>query len=132
MLQFDGMKLNYDFQDFNLTYCYEPSQREKLIVSAYYGMDNASLLDKQSVMDIGVRWSNLATALSYKHIFDDCVWHTDAHFSGFQNRVDVNESIINVNAGSKLASTGIKSFVNIPFGDKIAVLWLRLLPLSPS
>lgn len=119
MLQFEGMKLNYDFQDFNLTYCYEPSQRDKLIVSAYYGMDNASLLDKQSVVDVGIRWSNLATSLSYKHIFDNCVWHTDAHFSGFQNRVDVSESVINVDASSKLASTGIKSFVNISLGDKI-------------
>ena len=41
LLQFGGMKLNYDFQDFNFTYCYEPSQRDKLILSAYYGMDNA-------------------------------------------------------------------------------------------
>ena len=127
MLKFEGMQLDYEFQDFNLTYTCTPTNKDKLIVSGYYGMDNATLEDKQSVMDVGIRWSNLVTSVSYQHIFDNCVWKTNAYFSGFQNRVDVSESVINVDAGSKLASNGIKSYVDYFFKDsfllKVGVEW---------
>lgn len=118
LLKFEGMNLGYDFQDFNLTYSYTPSEREKLIISGYYGMDNIVLDDESGIMDVGVSWSNLGTSLSYSKDFDICNWATFVHFSGFQNKVDVSESIINVDAGSKLASTGVNSFVQFPLRDK--------------
>ena len=118
LLRFNTLGLSYDFQDFNMTYSYKPSKSDKLIVSAYYGMDKAILYDQHVVTDVGVHWSNLLTSISYEHVFDNSVWETNAHFSGFQNRVNVSESVIKVNAGSKLASTGVKSFVGFALSDK--------------
>lgn len=111
-LNFEGYQIQYEFQDFNATYSYRPTEKDELIISGYYGMDKLGVDDRISTVDIGVRWSNLATSLSWKHQFDKAVWNTNVHFSGFRNFVDVNEVTMHVNASSDLASTGVKSNLN--------------------
>ena len=118
-LNFEGYAINYDFQDFNATYSYRPTDRDELILSGYYGMDKLGVDDPISTIDIGVRWSNLATSLSWQHQFEKARWKTMAHFSGFRNFVDVNEVTMHVNASSDLASTGLKSIADIDICDNM-------------
>ena len=113
LLNFGGYQSNYDFQDFNATYSYRPTDSDELTLSAYYGMDRLDVNDSISTIDIGVRWSNLATSLSWQHQFGNASWRTQAHFSGFKNFVDVNELLMRVNASSALASAGVKSDVEV-------------------
>ncbi len=112
-LNFEGYAINYDFQDFNAAYSYRPTDRDELILSGYYGMDKLGVDDPISTIDIGVRWSNLATSLSWQHQFDKARWTTKAHFSGFRNFVNVAEVTMDVIASSALASTGLKSVADI-------------------
>ena len=113
LLNFVGYQTKYEFQDFNATYSYRPTDNDELTLSAYYGMDRLDVNDSISTVDIGVRWSNLATSLSWQHQFGNGSWRTQAHFSGFKNFVDVNELSMRVNASSALASTGVKSDVEV-------------------
>ena len=113
LLNFVGYQTKYDFQDFNVTYSYRPTDNDELTLSAYYGMDRLDINDSISTVDIGVRWSNLATSLSWQHQFGNGSWRTQAHFSGFKNFVDVNELSMRVNASSALASAGVKSDVEV-------------------
>lgn len=121
MLSFNGFKANYDFQDFNATYSYRPTKRDNLTLSAYYGRDKMALKDTISTMDVAVRWSNLATSLSWQHDFGKTQWNSVAHFSGFRNYVDVNEITMQVLASSDLASIGIKSYVEVDIMDNISL-----------
>ena len=122
LLKFNGYQAKYDFQDFNATYSYRPTDNDELTLSAYYGMDNLGVNDSISTVDIGVRWSNLATSLSWKHQFSNACWNTKAHFSGFKNFVDVNEIAMRVNAQSALASTGLKSDIEIDISKNIQLI----------
>lgn len=122
LLKFNGYQAKYDFQDFNATYSYRPTDNDELTLSAYYGMDNLGVNDSISTVDIGVRWSNLAASLSWKHQFSNACWNTKAHFSGFKNFVDVNEIAMRVNAQSALASTGLKSDIEIDISKNIQLI----------
>lgn len=119
LLNVKGYQADYEFQDFNATYSYRPIDADELTLSAYYGMDNFDVNDSVSVVDVGVRWSNLATSLLWKHQFHNARLATTAHFSGFRNFVSLDELSVCIKAQSALASAGLKSDAEIDIRENM-------------
>ena len=66
-LKVDNSEIQYRFGDYNLTWNYEPTKRDEVQLSAYYGFDQMSLID---LTEDKVRWGNAMVGLDWKHTFD--------------------------------------------------------------
>ncbi len=121
LLSFDGMDVGYEFQDFNLTGSWAPGDNDRLVLSAFFGMDGMSLENNTSV-SADVDWSNLAASLSWRHSFrDNSELNTTARFSGYLNRIYFEEQPVRADAGSDVALAGVESGFRKSVGDRFII-----------
>ena len=121
LLSFDGMDIGYEFQDFNLTGAWRPTDRDEIVLSSFFGMDGLDLKN-QSSMTVDIGWNNLAASLSWRHKFrDKSEWNTTARFSGYASKVHFDEEPVMVRAGSDIAVAGAVSGYRKTLGDKFLI-----------
>ena len=107
-LKVQDSDLGYGFGDYNLTYLYTPTGKDKLWFDFYCGNDRITLNERSFNMNLSVDWGNLATGLHWEHS-GDAVWHKHtAFFSGFQSDVNVYQDGMQVQLPSYLSSAGYK------------------------
>ncbi len=87
-LSFEGMGIGYNFQDYNLTYSYHPTERDELLVTGFYSRDKMGV-DGDVLFGLGIRWQNLVASARWNHRFDRGKFESSLSFSGFENKIDV-------------------------------------------
>ena len=118
LMSIDGMDVGYEFQDFNLTGAWTPSDNDEIVLSAFFGMDGMDLKNNAS-MSADVGWSNLAASLSWRHSFGDgSEWNTTACVSGYASGIDFEEQPVNVRTHSDILLAGMVSGFSKTLGDK--------------
>jgi len=70
-LKFDGSQLKYDFSDYNLTYSYHISKKDKLCLNLYYGYDKLGLEEASDVSTFDLNWKNHLVSLKWDRRFVD-------------------------------------------------------------
>ena len=86
-LEFEGSKLRYSFSDYNLTWFYQPNQRNKFWVNSYFGYDNARLREEDIHSNINVKWSNFLASLHWEHSFHSSKLMQYAYISRHDNQL---------------------------------------------
>lgn len=121
LLSFDGMDIGYGFQDFNLTGSWKPGENDRIVLSAFFGMDGMDLKNDASVSaDIG--WKNLASSLSWHHRFkDNSELNTVARFSGYASSIYFEEQPVKAYAHSDISLAGIESGFRKTAGDRFHI-----------
>lgn len=109
-LRNDNTDLKYEFQDFNLTYSH-CGDKDKLLFTAYYGMDNMEIYQPITVITMGANWDNMAASFSWEHDFADCILNCNVFASGFRNHIEMDESSVYAQGDSYLYSSG--SHINL-------------------
>lgn len=118
LLSFQNLSFKYDFQDYNLTYSYN-GKDDEVVLSGYYGRDVFKLDQGLAVISGKINWSNLTSSLKWKHYFDNGELNTTAHFSGFQNNINIGDSKIAIKSDANIASCGINSTYSASINEKL-------------
>ncbi len=121
LLNFDGMNIGYEFQDFNLTGSWKPGDNDEIVLSAFFGMDGMDLKNNTSISaDLG--WSNLAASLSWRHRFrDSSELVSTVRFSGYAGNIYFEEQPVSVFARSDVALAGAESGFSKRLGNSLVI-----------
>lgn len=112
----DGMHLRYDFQDYNLTYIYDASVNDKIIVNGYFGGDKFTVKENEYQADGGIKWHNFASSVRWLHTFrgksklDQTVF-----FSYYKNKIGLDQNEIEINFPSDIKDSGYKGKLDFSF-----------------
>lgn len=121
LLSFNDMDIGYEFQDFNLTGSWEPGDNDRIVLSAFFGMDGMEL-ENGAAVSADVGWNNLAASLSWQHRFrDNSELNTTARFSGYANRIYFEEQPVSADAGSDVSLAGVESGFSKALGDRFLI-----------
>lgn len=106
----DGTTLNYGFQDYNLTYVWQPSLHSKIIINGYYGGDKFALKESQYQVDGGLKWHNLASSIRWLLTFKNkSQLEQTLYFSSYKNEIRINQNAASILFPSEIKDIGYKS-----------------------
>lgn len=105
----DGMSLDYKFQDYNLTYVWQPSTQDKVVVTGYFGGDKLSLEENLYQADSKVEWHNIASSARWIHQFrGGGKLEQTAFFASYRSRIAVDQNEIKIAFPSQIMDFGYK------------------------
>lgn len=65
-LKFDNEKIDYNFQDYNVTYLHNTKNGNKLWLNFYYGDDNVGLYEEDTESTTSLKWKNLLSSVHWQ------------------------------------------------------------------
>ena len=107
-LKFEQSMMNYSFSDYNFTYLYTPTGKDKLWADFYYGQDYAALDEMSYNIDLSVGWNNLLGALHWHHSGSEIQHKHSFFYSGYQSKINVLQDESKVYLPSYIMSGGYK------------------------
>lgn len=134
----DEMKPRYDFQDYNLTYVLNPTERAKLSLNFYYGGDKLSIKENSYQADGGVRWKNIVSSLQWEQNFKkENYLKQTAFLSHYDNLVNVEQMGAFIRLPSDILDIGYKgryhfNFINCKWNIGGEYTFHRLNPQYPQ
>lgn len=112
----DNMKIKYDFQDYNLTYVYQPTPSDKLIINGYYGKDNLSIKENLYQAKGGINWRNIASSIQWQGTYSrNRRMEQTLFFSRYDNKIDVTQNEIQIYFPSDITDIGYKGNFQFDF-----------------
>lgn len=123
LLKTDGIQPDYNFQDFNFTYAYHPTNKDDIVFSAFAGNDR--LTADHTTADLrlfDVSWQNLASSLYWDRREAETDFHTAVFLSGYHNRFlfDLQKEL-NLNGRSSIGSAGVKHSTDIRLSNRMSL-----------
>lgn len=111
-----GMRLRYDFQDYNLTYVYQPFASCKILVNGYFGGDKLSAKENLYQADGGIKWNNVASSVQWLQDFRDrSRLEQTLFFSYYKNNIGLLQNKIEINFPSDIRDIGYKGSYRFNF-----------------
>ena len=107
LLNIDGYKPNYGFQDANLTYAIHPSQKDDIVWTTYLSNDRLHLSIDSNTLSAQMQWQNAASSVYWNRKWDSGQMRTTLFGSGFRNHFSLYREI-SVEGSSNIGSAGIK------------------------
>lgn len=104
----DNSPINYTFGDYNLTWYAAPSDKDRIWIDVYSGIDKGFLGASGYNVSLGVKWGNLIGALHWIRLGDDVKYVHDAFFSGLGTYADVSQDAATLDIPSSIASAGYR------------------------
>ena len=109
MKKISEFSLGYDFQDYNATYIYAPSSKDKVTVNLYWGEDLFTNEEQQYQTDATIKWYNIAASANWDHRLDNnsIMKHT-IYLSRFKNTISVTQNQMKAQMPSDITDIGYK------------------------
>lgn len=121
-LKVDGYSIRYGFQDYNLTYVGDLTDRDQLVVTGFYSRDNLGISDAtQQVTNVRIPWQNIVGSAYWNRRLDKGNWRTTAYYSSFDNKLDIKADTAQVTTNQLFASAGLKNRLNYKLGDRLSL-----------
>lgn len=119
LMDMNGYLVRYQFMDYNLTYRGELTDRDQLIVTGFYSRDKLGLSNDRLGMNVVIPWQNIVGSIGWNHHWDNGNWRTTAHYSSFDNKLDIHVDSAKVHTFEQLASVGLKNKLDYSVSDAI-------------
>jgi hypothetical protein len=120
-LKMDTYNIRYHFQDYNLTYAGQLSERDQLVITGFFSRDKMGLFSDNGTTDMGFPWQNIVGSAFWNHRLDRGNWRTTLFYSSFDNQLDMRTDSITVNTYEQFATTGIKNRFDYDATDRIHI-----------
>lgn len=112
----EGEKLQYGFQDYNLTYVYAPSEKSKIIINGYLGNDKLSIKQNDYQVEAGIQWNNIASSVQWQQMLEkNRKLEQTLFFSSYDNKIKMNQSGADINLPSDIKDIGYKGNFSFRF-----------------
>ncbi|MDR0892449.1 MAG: TonB-dependent receptor, partial [Mediterranea sp.] len=103
----NGTRLRYGFQDYNLTYVWQPGNRDKLVLNGYVGDDLLKMKEHEYQADAKLQWLNAIGSLRWEHRFGPKVLLTQrVYLTHYRTRLQVSQNALDVGLPSRLTDIG--------------------------
>ena len=128
LLYGDYMKLednsfNYGFGDANFSILWRPSDKDRIWLDAYGGLDNLGYSSYENGMDISLDWYNAMGALHWKHDAGDRSLKQSLYHTRLGIDLDLNHDFFTLDVPSGIETSGYKA-------DLLAGRWQVLADLG--
>lgn len=113
----DNTKLRYGFQDYNLTYVWQPDAKNKFVLNGYVGNDLLKLKEHQYQVDSKMQWLNGVASMRWEHRCNEKVLLTQrAYMTHYRTYLRANQNAMNMTMPSRLTDVGYMSDANWQWG----------------
>ena len=119
LLKFNDFNVQYDFQDVNLTYASQMTDKDRLVATAFYSHDKMGVKMDNGTVDLRFPWQNIVGSLYWNRHWGQSNWRTTVFYSSFDNQLNAVADSALVNTYQSIATTGIKNRFNHSFTDAI-------------
>lgn len=89
LLRFNGIKTKYDFEDANITYSINPSDKDSILITSFFSHDRLRLTT--DMLSVNIPWYNALGAFSWKRSLDKGTFCLNLNGSTYQNRLSVED-----------------------------------------
>lgn len=115
-LKFENTQLGYNFQDYNLTYSYHPTDKDELLITGFYSRDRlkVSLAEGSSVI-----WQNVMGSARWTHEMAEGQWVSQVNFSGFDNRIRAKMEVADIATTADFASLDAQTYYQGQVAEQI-------------
>lgn len=113
----DNTKLRYGFQDYNLTYVWQPDRKNKIVLNGYVGSDLLKLKEHQYQVDFKMQWLNGVASLRWDHQCNENVSLTQRiYMTHYRTNLKANQNEMNMIMPSRLTDAGYMGDANWRWG----------------
>lgn len=131
-MQIDKSPTRYGFGDYNLSWFFNPTSRDRIWLDGYFGQDKASI--KVNAFDVGLdmRWRNYCGSVHWEHLEERNRSTQTLFFSGYDSRCKVDQDISSISLESFIRTIGYKGKIRwkrIEAG--VDVTHFNVLPQNP-
>ncbi len=106
LLKIDDEQIRYSFGDYNLTFQYQPDERNLLWIDGYWGHDKMGYEANDYEMDSHINWSNSMASLHWHHQFDNATLEQKIYYSGYYSKTQVLQTDITAHLSSNIYDLG--------------------------
>jgi hypothetical protein len=107
-MKIDDQEVAYNFGDYNLTWLWQPNNRNSYTLNFYYGNDHMNYGDNMYSLDTDMKWGNTMVALRGKHQTDIGVVDQTLYYTRYRNDFSLSQSALRVNVPSSISDIGYK------------------------
>ncbi len=111
LLNVDDYAIRYHFQDYNLTYSGQLSDKDQLVLTGFYSRDKATVAQDSS-LQVPIHWQNIAASASWTHQLTHGEWKSTAYYSSYDNALNVSMPNIKVAIDGLFSSCGLKNHLS--------------------
>ena len=111
-LKIENSPVRYGFGDYNISWLYEPTSKDRIWVEGYSGQDRAEIIEQKFGVNLNMHWGNYAGSVHWKRNATELKQHHTLFSSGyfFNGIMSQNESALNIN--SYIRTSGYKGQVS--------------------
>ena len=100
--------LKYGFGDYNVSWLYTPTDRDRIWLEGYFGQDRANIAECKFNVSLGLHWGNYAAALHWKRNGTELKQYHTLFSSGYFFDGDMNQNESSLNIDSYINTIGYK------------------------
>lgn len=122
-LKIDNTQMDYNFQDYNVTYLHHPNNHDKLWLNFYYGNDDVGITETDITSDTQLKWKNTLASAVWQHQTGNSTLTQQIYFTGYDNRFKMLTTGYEFHLPSHIYSYGYKGkweYKNLEAGLDIA------------
>ena len=112
-LKSENEDIRYTFGDYNLSWLYQPNERNTIRVEAYAGHDNIKLGNDRYIYNTRMTWGNQMASLHWTHLFGRGKITQKLYYTGYQNHFSLQQATFNVDLKSSIYDLGYKADATI-------------------
>lgn len=98
----------YHFQDYNLSYVSQLTEKDKLVLSGFYSRDKMRVSTEDN-LDVPVLWQNIVGSVYWNHLLPNGNWRTTVNYSYFDNNIQIAANEARVYTKAMFSSLGLKN-----------------------
>lgn len=112
-LKIEGSPIRYGFGDYNISWMFNPSDRDRIWLEGYFGQDKAIVSEQKFNVNLDLLWGNYSGALHWEHKNPELTHRHTFFITGYKSNEKMNQNE---------SSLGLRSFINTS-GYKGLVVW---------
>lgn len=131
-LRVEDEQMRYGFDDYNLTWQWQPDERNRLWIDAYYGHDNVGYDDSHYTMSTQLRWHNAMGALHWDYATPTHALRQTLYVTHYANRFRLDEDNLHVSLPSGITDVGYRlQYERGRFSTGLDAIWHDVQPQDP-
>ena len=107
-MEVDDEQARYGFDDYNLSWQWQPTPVDRLRIDAYYGHDKVGYDDDDYTIDASLKWHNVMGALHWNHESRNLTLHQTLYATRYANDFTLDEDDLRISLPSDINSLGYK------------------------
>ncbi len=107
-LKIDNTQMDYNFQDYNVTYLHHPNNHNKLWLNFYYGNDNVGMSDTDITSETQLKWKNTLASAAWQHQTENSTFTQQIYYTGYDNMFEMQTTRYELLLPSHIYSYGYK------------------------